>query len=460
MKNLFFLFFSILLIGCKDDQDDSVNILPDENLEIEDFVYKAMNFVYYWQKDVPNLADDKFSNDKEYTTFLQSFEDPTDLFENLKFTTDKYSIIFDDYEEFNRLSQAVSLSNGMSFGLARFSPTDTNIFAYVKYVSPNTDAAQKGIKRGDIFSHVDGNQLSINNYSELLFSNRPSYTIDLATISNNMLQKTGTSVTLTNTQLTERQIHLSNIIMHEGKKVGYVMYNGFTASQENDLQNVFSEFATQQIDELIIDLRYNPGGRVSTSQLLAGLIAGEHAGKVFGKMIFNDKLAAENTQINILNSNINLGLTRVFFLTTQNSASASEMLINGLKPYLTTVQIGDKTEGKNVGSTPIYDFIDNKETKNPNHKWMLLPITFKILNSEDFGDYPEGLQPNIPLPEVLTNLGVLGEINEPLLEKALEIISGQISTSSSLTTNGVSSSFVEIPVKQGKAIYELSKNAN
>ena len=457
MKKILLLIISILLIGCKDDQDDNINVLQTENLEIEDFVYKAMNFVYYWQKEVPNLADDKFNNDKEYTTFLQSFKDPTDLFKNLTFSGDKYSRIFDDYDEFERLSQAISLSNGMNFGLIFVSGSNTNIFGYVKYVLPNTDAAQKGIKRGDIFTHVNGTQLTINNYRELLFSNKTSYTIDLATINNNQLQPTGTTVTLTNTELTERQIHISKTITHDGKKVGYVMYNGFTTSQEDDLKNVFADFASQQIDELILDLRYNPGGRVRTAQLLAGLIAGEQAGKVFGKMVFNNKLASENTEINILNANLNLGLSRVFFLTTQNSASASEMLINGLKPYLTTIQIGDKTEGKNVGSTPIYDFIDNKETKNPNHKWMLLPITFKILNSEDFGDYSEGLQPNVPLSEVLSNLGVLGEPNEPLLEKALGVISGQVNVSSSLKPNGMTSSFNEILVKKGRAIYELPK---
>ena len=456
MKKILFLIIPILFINCKDDQDDSINVLRTENLEIEDFVYKAMNYVYYWQKEVPNLADDKFNNDKEYTTFLQSFKDPTDLFENLTFVGDKYSRIFEDYQEFDRLSQAISLSNGMNFGLIFVSGSNTNIFGYVKYVLPNTDAAQKGIKRGDIFTHVNGTHLTINNYRELLFSNKTSYTIDLATINNNQLQPTGTSISLTNTKLTERQVHLSKIISHDGKKVGYVMYNGFTTSQEDDLKNVFADFASQQIDELILDLRYNPGGRVSTAQLLAGLIAGEHAGKVFGKMVFNNKLASENTEINILNANLNLGLSRVFFLTTQNSASASEMLINGLKPYLTTIQIGDKTSGKDVGSEPIYDYIDNKGTKNPNHKWMLLPIMFKIYNSEGIGDYSDGLKPNVELPELLSNLGILGETNEPLLKKALDYISGKVSSSSSIKTNSVKLPFNEIHIEDGRAIYSTN----
>lgn len=458
MKKLLFLFVLLLFIGCKDDQDDVIQVQTTENLEVEDFVYKAMNYYYYWQKDVPNLADNKFSNDKEYTAFLQSFSGPEDLFNNLKLKGDDYSRIYDDYEQYEKRSNAISLSNGMSFGLVRFSPTDTNIFGYVQYVFPNTDAAQKGIKRGDIFTHVNGTQLTIDNFRELLLSNKPSYTIDLATLNNNQLQPTGTRVTLTNTEQTVRRIYTSKVIPHDGKKVGYIMYNGFTISQEDDLKNVFNDFATQQIDELVLDLRYNPGGFLSTAQLLAGLIAGEHAGKVFGKIVYNDKLRTKDRTIDIIDSNIQLGLSRVFVLTTQNSASASEMIINGLKPYLTTIQIGDKTEGKNVGSTPIHDDVDNKGTKNPNHKWMLSPITFKIYNSEDFGDYSDGLQPNVPLPEVLSNLGVLGETNEPLLEKALSVISGKEKVGSSLSTHGMLSSFLEIPVEEGRAIYDFPKN--
>lgn len=456
MKKLLFLFVLLLFIGCKDDHDDVIQVLPTENLEVEDFVYKAMNYVYYWQKDVPNLADNKFSNDKEYTAFLQSFDGPEDLFNNLKFKEEDYSRIYDDYEAFERRSKAIALSNGMKFGLIFVSGSDTNIFGYVQYVFPNTDAAQKGIKRGDIFTHVDGNQLTIDNYRELLLSNKISYTIDLATFNNNQLQPTGTRITLSNTEQTEKQIYIAKVIPHDGKKVGYIMYNGFTISQEDDLKNVFTDFATQQINELVLDLRYNPGGFLSTAQLLAGLIAGEQAGKVFGKIVYNEKLRNQDTTIDIIDSNIQLGLSRVFVLTTQNSASASELIINGLRPYLNVIQIGDKTEGKDVGSRDIYDYIDDKN-KNPNHKWMLLPIMFKLYNSKGLGDYSDGLQPNVPLPEVLSNLGVLGEINEPLLEKALDVISGKEKVGSSLSTHGMLSSFHEIPVEEGRAIYKMPK---
>ena len=144
----------------------------------------------------------------------------------------------------------------------------------------------------------------------------------------------------------------------------------------------------------------------------------------------------------------------MFFLTTKNAASASEMLINGLSPYITTIHIGDKTAGKDVGATEFYDYIA-RNTLNPNHKYVAIPITFKIYNGEGVGDYSDGLTPDIQLPEVLSNLGVLGEPDEPLLKKALEIISGETSVTSSHLENEISP-LNQIQVKEGSAIFNLT----
>lgn len=457
MKKYTLLFIVTLLIGCKDDVDDTIAVATTENLEVEDFIYKVMNFAYYWQEDVPDLADNKFNNDKDYTNFIQSFDGPASLFEALLYDADRYSVLISDYEVFENSTKGVSLSNGMKFGLVKFSQNSTEIYAYVQYVISDSDADIKGIKRGDIFTDVNGTQLTISNYRELLFSNSDSYTIGLATLNNNQITKTGNSVSLNNSEQTEQSVHLSKVIVKDGKKVGYVMYNSFVSSQDEALKAVFSDLATQQIDELVVDLRYNRGGQVETAQLLAGLIAGEHASKVFGKLVFNEKLSSQNTDVEIIDSNVNLGLSRVFFLTTQNSASASEMTINGLKPYLNVIQIGDRTEGKDVGSNPFYDYIDNNRTINPNHKYLILPITFKYYNSEDIGDFSEGLIPNFNIPENLANLGILGDVEEPLLKKALEYISGQATGAISTDSTSLPTSFIPLQTEAGKTIY-LPKN--
>ena len=457
MKKYILLFIVTLLFGCKDDVDDTIAVATTENLEVEDFIYKVMNFAYYWQQDVPDLADNMFNNDKDYTNFIQSFDGPAPLFEALLYDVDRYSVLISDYEAFENNIKGVSLSNGMKFGLVKFSQNSTEIYAYVQYVISGSDADTKGIKRGDIFTDVNGTQLTISNYRELLFSNSDSYTIDLATLNNNQITKTGNSVSLNNSVQTEQSVHLSKLIVKDGKKVGYVMYNSFVSSQDEALKAVFSDLATQQIDELVVDLRYNRGGQVETAQLLAGLIAGEHASKVFGKLVFNEKLSSQNTDVEIINSNVNLGLSRVFFLTTQNSASASEMTINGLKPYLNVIQIGDRTEGKDVGSNPFYDYIDNNRTINPNHKYLILPITFKYYNGEDIGDFSEGLIPNFNIPESLANLGILGDVEEPLLKKALEYISGQATGTITTDSTSLPTSFIPLQTEVGKTIY-LPKN--
>lgn len=128
----------------------------------------------------------------------------------------------------------------------------------------------------------------------------------------------------------------------------------------------------------------------------------------------------DGTPINSLN------LNKVYILTSSRSASASELLINGLASHIQVVQIGDTTYGKNVGSITVYDYIDNNRTKNPDHTYALQPIIFKVANSAGFSDYSDGLTPDagLLLKEDITNMGVLGEVTEPLLALAIGQING------------------------------------
>jgi C-terminal processing protease CtpA/Prc len=116
-------------------------------------------------------------------------------------------------------------------------------------------------------------------------------------------------------------------------------------------------------------------------------------------------------------------LNNIYVLTSGRSASASELLINGLAPYINVVQIGDTTYGKNVASITLYDYVDlNNRVKNPNHTYAMQPIVLKSANSSDFTDYGNGLTPDVVLKERSTNLGTLGSSDEPLLALALSQI--------------------------------------
>jgi C-terminal processing protease CtpA/Prc len=136
----------------------------------------------------------------------------------------------------------------------------------------------------------------------------------------------------------------------------------------------------------------------------------------------NNPGSLENKFVSGLNR---LQLNRVYILTTKSSASASELVINCLKPYIEVVQIGDKTAGKNVGSITLYDSPTYAKTNvNPNHKYAMQPIVLKIVDKNGFGDYTSGILPTTSLPENFANLGVLGATDEPLLEAAINQIIG------------------------------------
>jgi carboxyl-terminal processing protease len=127
---------------------------------------------------------------------------------------------------------------------------------------------------------------------------------------------------------------------------------------------------------------------------------------------FTDNI--DNTPINSLN------LTKIYILTSKSSASASELVINGLRPYMNVIQIGDVTYGKNVGSITLYDSKSfGNQNRNPNHKYAMQPIVFKSSNSAGYGDYSKGLTPTHELIEDMENLGILGNNAEPLLSTAI-----------------------------------------
>jgi len=138
---------------------------------------------------------------------------------------------------------------------------------------------------------------------------------------------------------------------------------------------------------------------------------------------FSESLA-DGTPINSLN------LSRVYVITSGRSASSSELVINGLSPYINVIQVGDNTYGKNVGGpAALYDYIDNDGTKHPNHTYAIYCMTFYSANSNDFYDYADGLAPQeeLKLKEDLANMGTLGENSDPLLALTIQHINQESS---------------------------------
>ena len=439
MKKIWSFFLIVLLVACSKNDLDDATINLEGDLELSDFIWKGLNQYYYWQEDVAQLSDSLTTDRNEYAQYIQDNPNPEDFFESLLFSADRFSWIVDDYVALENSFQGIVASNGMEFSVFRQEEGSNDLLGWVKFVHEGSDAAEKELQRGDLFTHVNGQKLSVSNYEDLLYNDsRLTYTISLADFNNGVYSLNGISIELTKEENFQKNpIVAQNIIESEEAKIGYLMYNQFASSFNEQLNEAFATFRTEGIDELVLDLRYNRGGSIRTCTYLASLITGQFNGQIFAQELWNSKLMEywlENNEESLYNRFTNqiddgntlnsLGLNRVYILTTDETASASELIINGLLPYIDVVQIGESTVGKNVGSITLYDYIDNNRTKNPNHIYAMQPIVLAIANSEGVADYTEGLSPNTLLIEDRKNAGILGDENETLLAEAIQQIIG------------------------------------
>ncbi|XLS27873.1 S41 family peptidase [Flavobacteriaceae bacterium M23B6Z8] len=454
MKKFIYLLVGLtfILSGCSsndDDAPDPISFDVETELAAENFIWSGMNYWYLWQDDVPNLADDRFANVEQYVQFISGFSSPEDLFYNLcdrhvnivgnNNPIDRFSFIDDDYNELLDSQQGTFKSNGVEFGLVRFA-NNNNIYGYVRYIIPGSDASIKNIQRGDIFTGVDGQTLNLDNYRALLFGSNDTYTLNMADIENNVISPNGQEVTLTKTELTENPVLISKTFDVGGTKVGYIMYNAFTRTFDSQLNDAFGQLKSEGVTELVLDLRYNGGGSVASAAALASMITGQFNGDVFLKGIWSPKyqqaLSEEARTTRFTNSlrngsSINsLNLTKVYVIGLGSTASSSELVMFGLEPYINIIHVGDVTRGKNEFSITLLDNPNlnppfatiDRSGVNPNHTFALQPLVGKSENSIGDSDYTSGLVPDISLDEDLANLGVLGDENEPLLARALQEI--------------------------------------
>ena len=453
MKKFFLLFLglSLFIFSCSSNDDD-VTLDPDNpnptniDASVQDFMWKAMNLWYFWQQDVNDLADDRFTGDEDYTEFLVSTPDPEKFFfDVLLFSEDRFSFLNEDYEVLVNSLAGVSRSNGVEFTLFLFGDSD-DIFGFVRYIIPGSDADGKNIGRGDIFTGVDGVTLNLNNYEDLLFGNNDNYTLNMADIDGGVITPNGVEISLTKEEgLSENPVYITDNFMVGGNNIGYLMYNGFTNEYDEQLNEAFGTLAAAGVTDLVLDLRYNGGGSVNSSRLLSSMIFGTNTNLLYLRQRWNDKIqsvfdsgdledyfastTSAGTPINSLN------LNRVYVLTTNSTASASELVINGLNPYIEVIIIGTTTRGKNEFSLTMVDdpdregapyiYTSSRESQiNPDNRWAIQPLVGRNENSVGFSDYTDGFAPDIEQAEDLENPGVLGDVNEPLLARAIEEITG------------------------------------
>jgi C-terminal processing protease CtpA/Prc len=290
--------------------------------------------------------------------------------------------------------------------------------------------------------------MTISNISSLLASE--TYSIGLAIYNDNgtneidddTISNSSETIALSKSVYYENPIFKAEVFNLDNENVAYLMYNGFVADYDSQLNIAFENLQSQNVQHLILDLRYNPGGSVNTAATLGSMITGFTSG-VFAKLQYNNDLQNNNTNYNF-SSNLSLGgsinslnLNKVYVLTSGSSASASEMIINSLSAYIDVVQIGTKTVGKSQASTTIYDSPTfQRQGANSGHLYALQPLVAISVNKDDLVVPSTGLEPDIEISESIGNYGVLGTIQEPMLAAALLAIqnSGRFQT----VTQGVS----------------------
>ncbi len=409
-----------------------------------------MKYGYYWNDKIPTSV----SYSKDPKSFFYSL-----LYEYNQYSApdgDRFSWIQDNYLELQAMLSGV-VSNEIGFEYQLYAYTDKDVFGEIAYVKPGTDAAAKGLKRGQVFTHVNDVALTVYNYQALLAFDASSVKLRIADPAINHISKIFNFNNAQNITLNllstyaENPVYLDTVYNISGKKIGYLVYNFFasddgdeTGAYDKALNNVFADFKSNGITELILDLRYNSGGSLLSAIYLASMIVKNlNTSDVFLKVEYNNQLQQEYIKAygaKSLNSTFvdkvtvygnndkvkseaalsNLGnVQTLYVLTGKHTASASEMVINGLKPYMSVYLVGDTTIGKNVGSTTIYD------ERNTSNKWGMQPIIAKFYNSNNQSDFTAGFVPN-ELEQDTWNMPKkqLGDIQEALLSGALQTITG------------------------------------
>ncbi|MEM6844078.1 MAG: S41 family peptidase [Bacteroidota bacterium] len=422
---IFSLFMVFLLGACQDDEEvvapveDEVEEIQDasENELLNNWIYEVMQGYYYWNDDVtrPNATST-----------------PEDYFYSLLVPDDQFSFITDDYEglmnEFSGVYQTMGYSP--SFGLLSSS---NQVFIVVEYVYPGSPAEEAGLRRGDIILEIDRQQLNTENYYDLFIQSQ--YTVTLGTYDGTDINLTDNTISLTSEVIQADPVLYSEVKTLEGTNVGYLVYTEFISGNNQEWLTSLTEslrnFQAANISELIIDLRYNPGGEIDAAQYLASAIAPSSAvtnEEVLVRYEYNDDLArairftegqdSENLITTFSDIGINLNLSRVIFLTAQGTASASELLINGLEPYMDVVTVGESTVGKFYGSWVIPDVEEPAR-----HTWAVAPVVLKYANAIGDTDFSDGLFPDYPVEDnLLAAAYSFGDENDPVLQQALSLV--------------------------------------
>lgn len=389
-----------------------------------------MKTYYLWSNEMPAQANtDLKSTSSAY--FFNLLRRPEQVKNNVIFSS-----ITESSSNAKSKADAPDASETYVSGLgfnARFIeiPVD-NISHYavqVMYIVPGSPAHNAGLKRGDLIKKYNGS--TVSNSSDV--SRIMSQTSVSLTLCDVYGEETET-VSITSATYANTPILASLVLQAEDKNIGYLMYNEFSYGSNyvflNELKNAFRFFKQNEVNELVLDLRYNPGGYVSAATTLASMIVGRSAvanKEVFLIQEYNDiyseQLKSKNSEYNLTRFSLtndeldecNLDLTSIHIIALTNTASASELIIHCLKPYMDVYHYGDITYGKNLGSVQISDNSGTVE-------WILQPIVSRVHDCNNISGYENGITPDKTIKENYALIYPFGDHREVILNTVLQNI--------------------------------------
>ena len=357
------------------------------------FVRDVMTDLYFWYQHVPRVDAAAFESPAQYLDAVRYR--PLD-------TSFSYIAPRASTEAFFSASQFI----GFGFSYAFASPGALHLTD----VMANSPAAEANLLRGDRIVEIGGRSVeSLQNGGQLDTAFGPpeeGVSIEVVVLRSGERFRSR----MTKRIVTIPTVPLVRTFEAGGRRVGYLVFRNFVEPSYAALDEAFATLRAAPVTELVLDLRYNGGGLVGVAQHLASLIGGRRTeGAVFAEYFHNDRHPELNEAMRFEAKANALQLERLVVITTRASASASELVVNALKPFMPVVVVGDRTYGKPVGQYAV-SFCDKT----------LAPVAFTLRNANAEGDYFEGIPPTCTAADDLGRQ--LGDPLEDSLREALAVV--------------------------------------
>lgn len=427
----FSLMFVFVFYACEKDVEQIAEPntdIPQIDMitqKVNKFVVNNMYDAYLWDNKLPNL----------FTINIDLNKDPFKLLDGLIYKElDLWTHLSDNANQVMDDLNGVGKTFGYKVVFAEFA-NSKKLFGIVQFVHHGTPAKEAGIKRGDLLTQINGADITMENAMQVYYADKIKLEISKLT-DGNYLTPVDT-LDMKSIKMELSPLVKQRIIEVDNHKVGYLCYSDYQINSHDELEKCFMEFKSEGITDMVLDLRYNPGGYSVTSQYLCSILAPEDVvnnEELYLKNVWNDLYtkyfieSGREDEINITFDKtvaVNMNLPRLYVLTSGSTASASEATIIGLQPYMDVIQIGTTTHGKYCGAYLLQPWIDNDGTLDKDiDNWMFMMVVYKFVNKNGVTDFKNGLTPNHVVEENLLDGVPLGNVNDPLLSKALSLITG------------------------------------